>query len=161
MIKMVKLLNWEMKNDLLSSVYFVVMLSLYCMIGWFFGERQVDIIILGEMFLVNYAIAILQKMLVDDEKDYTPRGFIIRAVICSVIAVALVVAVSILCGWFDGLPTWTGMVIYSGVIASFATVWILLSLIKKYDTRRLNEQLSNFKENNILKGTDKSDGGNV
>lgn len=155
MKKMVKWLNWEMKNDLLSSAYFAVMLSLYCFIGWFFGERQVDIIILGEMFLVNYAIAILQKVLVDDEKDYTPRGFIVRAVSCSVIAVALVVAVSILCGWFDKMPDWAGMVIYSGVIASIVTVWIILSLGKKYDTVELNEQLSNFKENNIIKDAEK------
>jgi len=161
MKKLVKWLNWEMKNDLLSSAYFAVMLSLYCIIGWFFGERQIDIIILGEMYLVNYAIAVLQKVLVDDEKDFTPKGFIIRAVICSVIAVALVVFLSILGGWFVGMPNWTGMVIYLGVISSIVTVWICLSLGKKYDTRNLNEQLSNFKEKNIIKETDKANGGDI
>lgn len=148
MKKLIRYCNWELKNEFIACGYFSVMLLMYCIIDWIFGIKDVNIFIIFEMFLTNYVLSTLHKIILDTEKDYPSKSFILRAILLSVISVIVVIIVSVLCGWFDGMPRWTGLTIYSMLIISYLTVWIIINLGKKYDTNKLNEQLANFKKNN-------------
>lgn len=147
MKKLVMYFNWELKNELIASGYFAVMLIMYCIIKLIIGLKDVDIFVIFEMFLTNYALSILHKLFLDDEKEYSEKSFILRAAVLSIISVIVTAAASILGRWFNGMPSWTGITIYAMLILSYVTVWCIFKLGKKYDTKQLNEQLANFKKN--------------
>lgn len=145
MKKLIKWCNWELNNEFIACGYFAVMLSMYCIIELIFGEKDVNIFILLEMFLVNYLLATLQKLILDMDKDYSKKSFILRATLLSLTSIAVVVLVSRLGGWFNGMPLWAGPLVYAMLVLAFLTVWIIIDLGKKQDTKQLNEQLNNFK----------------
>jgi hypothetical protein len=146
MRKIIKWCSWEMKNEFMASGYFAAMLFMYCIIQWIYGEKQVDIVILIEMFAVNYVLSTLHKIFLDDEKDYSTNDFVIRATILSVVSLGAIIIASKIWGWFDGMPLWVGLSTYLILVISYIMVWILFKLRKKYDTEELNEQLSNYKK---------------
>ncbi len=145
MKKIIRWCYWELNNEFVASGYFVVMLSMYCITLLIFGEWKVDMLILLEMFLVNYLLATLQKLIFDYDREFSTRSTIYRAVWLSLLSVILILIVSTLGGWFKGMPFWVGALIYLMLLLSYATVWLIKFLNKKYDTRRLNEQLEQFK----------------
>jgi hypothetical protein len=147
MIKLIKWLYWELKNEFVACGYFTAMLLMYGIIKLIDGDRNIDILIIFEMFLVNYLLATLQKIFLDGEKDYTAKNYIVRGTALSIISLITVIAVSKIGGWFDGLPFWADITIYIMLILSYLTVWIILNLGRRYDTQKLNEQLANFKKN--------------
>lgn len=147
MIKIIKYFNWELKNEFIACAYFSVILLMYCIIELILGTKNVNILVIFEMFLTTYVLSTFQRFILDDEKEYSEKAFIIRATFFSVISVIVTVVASVLGGWFDGMPLWAAITIYVILIISFLTVWIILKLGKKYDTQRLNEQLNNYKKN--------------
>jgi len=148
MIKMIKYFNWELKNEFIAGAYFSVILLTYCIIKLILGIKNVDILVVFEMFLTTYILSILQRLILNEEKEYSEKAFIFRASFISVISVIVTVVASVLGEWFDGMPLWAAITIYAILIISFLTVWVILKLGKKYDTERLNEQLINYKKNN-------------
>jgi hypothetical protein len=146
MKKFIRYCSWELKNDYAASAYFTVMLLMYCIIDLICGVKNVDIIIIVEMFLTNYLLSTLNKIFLDEDKEYSAKSFVIRGAVISVISVIIVIAAGRLGGWFDGLPLWAGLTIYLMLILTYLTIWVILKLGKKYDTQKLNEQLANFKK---------------
>lgn len=145
MKKLINFLNWDMKNEFVASGYFAAMLFMYIILKFIFGERSIDAFVIAEMFLVNYLMAIINRFVLNDNRDYKPKEFIFRGLAINVMAVVLVVIISISCNWFEGMPIWSGIFLYSMIVIAYLTVWILMILQKKYDTDDLNAQLDNFK----------------
>lgn len=151
MKNIIKWCSWELKNEFYASGYFSTMLAWYCILKLINREYQVDIIILLQMFVVNYIISTLQRFVLDDRKEYTKKTYLLRGGILSVISLILVLIMSELGEWFEGLPSWSGIITYSLLITAYLTVWIVMKLEKKYDTQELNQQLATFKK---VKGED-------
>jgi|GEM_PF-3434485 hypothetical protein len=141
---------WELKNDFIASTYFAVIFLMYCITRLIIGTKNVDIFVVFEMYVTIYALSTLQKLILDDDKEYSEKAFILRATFISVISVIVIAAVSVLGGWFEGMPLWASITIYAMLILSYLTVWIILKLGKKYDTQKLNEQLAKYKGNSKI-----------
>lgn len=148
MKKIIRYCNWELKNDFVASTYFAIILLMYSIIRLILNIKNVDILVVFEMYITIYALSTLQKLILDDEKEYSEKTFILRAAFISITSVIVTVAVSVLGGWFKGMPLWAAITIYVMLIISYLTVWIILKLSKKYDTQKLNKQLANYKKNN-------------
>jgi Protein of unknown function (DUF3021). len=146
MKKIIRYCSWELKNDFASSTYFAIIILMYCITRFILGIKEVDIFVIFEMYITIYVLSTLQKLILDDEKEYDEKTFIGRAAFISIFSVIVIVAVSILGKWFEGMPLWTAITIYTMLIISYLTVWIILKLEKKYDTKKLNQQLANFKK---------------
>lgn len=151
MRKIIRWCNWELNNEFAACGYFVVMLSMYCIIKLIFGVYKVDILILSEMFVVNYLLATLQKLIFDYEREYSVKSILYRSFELCLLSVVILATVSILGGWFTGMPSWAGLLIYLMLLVSYATVWIIKALNRKYDTKKLNEQLKNFQNKSLNK----------
>jgi len=145
MNRLLKWCVWEMNNEFIACTYFTVMLLMYAIIDLVIGKNTITTAVIFEMYLVNYLLSIVQKVILDTQKDYSRRSFLLRAIIISLLSVILVVIVSTLGGWYKGMPLWAGILIIAMLLLSYLTVWIIISLSKKYDTKLLNDQLANFK----------------
>lgn len=146
MRRLVHFLNWDMKNEFLASGYFAAMLFMYIILKLILGEGDITVLVIIEMFLVNYLMSIVSRFVLDDRKDYRPAEFIVRGVAINLIAVTLVVVISVIGKWFDGMPLWSAILLYTMIVISYLTVWIIEILSKKYDTDDLNKQLNDFKK---------------
>ena len=138
---------WEMNNEFIACTYFTVMLIVYALIDLFFGKYDISIAIILEMYLMNYLLSVIQKLIVDTHRDYSKKNFLIRSVLFCILSITLVFIASGLGGWFHGMPLWTGILVIVMLLLSYLTVWIIVALGKKYDTQLLNDQLANFKRN--------------
>lgn len=145
MKRLIKWCNWELYNEFLACGYFTVMVFMYGIIVLILGKKEINVIILFEMYFINYALSTLQKILLDSQKEYSKRTFLTRATFLSILSAILVAIVSSIGGWFHGMPIWSGALIISMLLLSYITVWVILSLSKKYDSKQLNDQLANYK----------------
>jgi len=143
MKKLIKYCNWELKNDFVTGGYFSAMLITYCIIDLILGIKNVDILLIFEMFLINYLLSILHRFVLDDKKEYSSKNFLFRASGLCVVSVLAVAVSGNLGGWFDGMPLWAELSIYAVLVLSYLTVWTLLKLA--HDTEKLNDQLANYK----------------
>lgn len=146
MKKIIRYCSWELKNDFASSTYFTIIILMYCITRFILGIKEVDILVIFEMYITIYVLSTVQKLILDDEKEYSEKTFICKAVFISIFSVIVIVAASILGKWFEGMPLWTAITTYAMLIISYMTVWIILKLEKKYDTKKLNQQLANYKK---------------
>ncbi len=181
MKQLMKWCSWELKNEYAACTYFTVMIIVYCLIHLLCGTKNVDILVIFEMYLVNYVLSTIEKLFFNLDKDYYINSptkerrilsriskaaisqdlcpkctgirvnrFILRAVIMSILSLIIIIIVSSLGGWFDGMPEWSGITIYTMLILSYIMVWFIVSFTKKHDTKQLNNQLENFKRNNKI-----------
>lgn len=143
MKKLIRYCNWELKNEFVSSGYFSVMLLTYCIIDLILGINNVNILLIFEMFSINYLLSILHRFVLDDKKEYSPTSFLLRATGLCIGSVLAVVVVAEFGGWFVGMPIWADITIYAILVISYLTVWTILKLAQ--DTENLNDQLANYK----------------
>ncbi|HEX3021968.1 MAG TPA: hypothetical protein VHP81_06215 [Lachnospiraceae bacterium] len=151
----IKWFYWDIKNDFVASGYFAGMLFCYCLIEVFQGKWEVSIVILLEMFLTTYVLTIMQKLILDHEKEYSKQAFLVRGSIVSTVSIVTIFVVSRIFSWFEGMPYWAEIVIYIWLILCYLTAWFIVKLGKKYDTVELNEQLDTFKKRNIVERDNK------
>jgi hypothetical protein len=116
---------------------------MYCIIDLILGINTVNILLIFEMFSINYLLSILHRFVLDDKKEYSTTSFLLRAIGLCIGSVLAVVAVAKFCGWFVGMPIWADITIYAILVISYLTVWTILKLA--HDTENLNDQLANYK----------------
>lgn len=146
MKKIIKYFNWELKNEFLACGYFTVMILLYGILKWILGDINIKFYIIIEMFLANYIISVIQRIILNENKDYSEKDFHCRAVSLSTLSLLITILFGILGGWFHGMPNWSGPLVYAMQVISYLTVWYILKLAKHYDTEELNKQLESFKK---------------
>ncbi|MGB4660576.1 MAG: hypothetical protein WBI07_15480 [Mobilitalea sp.] len=143
MKKLIRYCNWELKNDFATGGYFSAMLIMYCIIDLILGIKNVDILLIFEMFIINYLLSIVHRFVLDDKKEYSTKNFLLRASGLCVGSVLAVAAIGKIGGWFEGMPLWAEISIYAVLVLSYLTVWTILKLA--HDTETLNDQLANYK----------------
>lgn len=138
--------NWELNNEFVASGYFCVMLGCYMITEFIYGKKQVDFMILLEMFLLNYVLSTIQKLILDVEKDYDNKTYYQRATGLCIGSFLCTVLVCHCFDWFKGRSIIAEVFMYGCMIVAYLFVWIISRCAKKYDTKQLNEQLERFKQ---------------
>lgn len=149
MKRFLKLYKWELNNELYASIYFAAMLSIYSLEVLLHGERSVDIIIMLEMIIVCYTIALIQKIMFTDHSNYVGKSLIVRTVVWLAISVILVIVPGVLLDWFSDLQAWAMGVFVATMTLCFAMIWIGIHIANKIDTKNLNNMLSNYQKKSI------------
>lgn len=122
------------------------MLSLYSIEILFKNERNVDIFIMLEMFIICYIIAIVQRVLFTEYGTYSKKSLIIRTILWFVSPILLVAISSIGLKWFISMQTWCMPIFIIFMATCFVTVWIGIHIVNKVDTKNLNIMLEQYKK---------------
>lgn len=146
MKRLLRFLDWELKNEFHTGGYFSVMLFCYAVVELCNGYQDLNIVVLTEMFLLNYLISIIQKLVLDEEKDYDPKTYKKRTTFLIVLSTVLIVISCHCFGWFQNRSIWAEIFLYLMMIAAYITVRVIERIAKKYDTKQLNDQLMQYKE---------------
>lgn len=148
MKQLITYLNWEMENEMRASGYFCVMLCCYGIVELVYGHHEMTFVTGVEMFLLCYVIATMQRLVLDEEKDYDKKSYYQRTIGLTMVSSVL----TILCchgfRWFEHRSFYAELFMYLCMICAYITVWILARLAKKYDTKQLNEQLIQYQKKN-------------
>ena len=83
--------QWELENEFHACGYFCVMVFCYALTEWIYGNRDVSIIYILEMYLLNYVISFVQKLLLDEEKDYSSEVFRRRSIGLAIFSAIVIV----------------------------------------------------------------------
>lgn len=142
----IKWCDWELKNEFMTSGYFCVMVFSYGIVELLYGRSQVNIWVLFEMFLLNYVISTVQKLVLSENKEYTTKEYYRKVIILIIASFVAIVFTCHFFGWFKGSSIYAELFMYITVICSYLYVWMWMRWMKKRDTKELNEQLDRFKE---------------
>jgi len=93
----------------------------------------------------------MQKLLFFKEKIYSRLEFTIRAALWSVVPVIATAMTGRLFSWYNGYPEWIEVVFLVLMLIYYVMVWVVLQVLYKDETNRLNEMLSEFKISKIMK----------
>jgi len=152
MKRLLRWAQWELENEFHTCGYFVVMLSCYGITEWIYGKREFQIIYALEMYLLNYLICFVQKLLLDEEKDYSKEVFHRRSIGLTIYSGAMVVVGCRGFGWFADRSIYAELFMYICMLSAYAFVWLMRVLVQKADTKQLNEQLAQYKEKEEIEG---------
>ena len=101
-----------------------------------------------EMFAVSIAAGFSQTWLLPPTVDFN-RGILFgRSALWLLLSTALCTAVSILGGWFRGLPAWCPWLLGAILLIGFACMLLGMKMEQEADTMRLNESLRQYQSKN-------------
>lgn len=146
MKQLIRWCDWELKNEFTASGYFCVMLFSYGMVELIYGKQEINVWVIVQMFLLNYVISTLHRIVFNQERDYDNKVYYKRAIALVVISSAAIVFVCHFFSWFEGCSIFAELFMYLCMIFSYFFVWLIARLMKTYDTKQLNEQLERFKK---------------
>lgn len=147
MKKIAKLYTWELNNELYASIYFSTMLGIYSIEVLLHGEKSVEILIMLEMMIVCYIIALLQRKVFSDGSSYSGKSQIIRTLLWYGFSISLVIVSCFVFNWFEHLQSWAMGVFIANMVLCFILLWIGINIVNKIDTKHLNDLLSRYQEN--------------
>lgn len=145
MKRLFRYFDWELKNEYRASGYFCVMLFCYGVVELIYGNQTLNILVMTEMFLLNYVIVVMQKLVLDEEKDYDIKTYKRRTLWLTVVSTILIMICCHGLGWFQGRSIWAEIFLYLTMIAAYITVRVIEGVAKHYDTQELNKQLEEYK----------------
>ena len=126
------------------GLYFAAIVFFVSLIRLCFGDWTLSILHLGEMLLVSFVVGFLQAILLPGSTDYSKGLFFGRSVIWLLISVTLAMGVSILGGWFVGLPGWCVLLMGGLMLVGFCAMLLGQRFEQDMDTLRLNDDLKRF-----------------
>ena len=135
---------WGMTAKLYMGIYFAAIVFVTGLITALYGGTSLRLVVLLEMFAVSIAAGFSQTWLLPPSVDFS-RGILFgRSVLWLLLATALCVVVSILGGWFQGLPTWCPWLLGVILLIGFGCMLLGMKMEQEADTLRLNESLRRY-----------------
>lgn len=142
-------LKWELKNEFKASGYFAAMLFCYGIVEWIYGEQQISMIVSVEMFLLNWLVSTIQKLVLDEDKEYDQKTYVKRATWLTIFSAILTVVCCHGFGWFEKRSIYAELFMYVCMVSAYILVWIFQRIAQNIDTKQLNEQLAKYKEKEL------------
>jgi len=110
------------------------------------GERNIDILIMLEMLLVSYVIAIAQAIIFLNDSNSSKKALIVRTMVWFGFTMLLIIVSSIMFHWFANLQTWAMGVFMAYIVLLLIALWIGIHIANNIDTKNLNNMLSHYQE---------------
>ncbi len=131
----------EIGIEFKSCLYFFAILFFYCMYRVINGCFEADMIHMGEMILICYAIGYIQVYVFWNFDETVKFG--VKECIGMLVCVCLYGGVSFFGKWFDGRFTPT-LIFAAYIILCYVCVIIIYRSKRKIDDKKLNEELRLF-----------------
>jgi len=149
--KLKRYMKSEVDVDFFACVHAISMVIIFGFELYLYGIKDIAFMIIFEMLILSYLIAWMQKLLFLKEKIYSNLEFTIRATLWSVVPVIATAMTGRLFNWYNGYPEWIEVVFLVLMLIYYVMVWVVLQVLYKDETNRLNQMLSEFKISKIMK----------
>ena len=144
MKKYLRFYRWGMRVKLHMAIYTAALLMLKCVVGLIQRERSVEMLVMLEMLLVSFAVAIAERLCFPLSKDLSAGGMKARTFIWAACAHAAFIGFSVGFGWFAGLPGWVYLLLILFLEFVLIAMWVGINLAEKLDTSELNSGLKDY-----------------
>ena len=133
---------WGMDTKRDMGVYFAALVFLCGLVAACFGQTSLRLIVLLEMLVVSFAIAVLQSFLLPESTDYTRGLFFGRSLIWAGGSALAIFAASLAGGWLAA-----GGLLPCALLGVFMFVGLFAMLVgerfkQEVETAELNEALA-------------------
>ena len=149
--KLKKYIKSEVDVEFFACVHAIAMVFMFGFELYVYGIKDIAFVIIFEMLILSYLISWMQKLLFFKEKIYSRLEFTIRATLWSVVPVIATAMTGRLFNWYNGYPEWIEVVFLVLMLIYYVMVWVVLQVLYKDETNRLNQMLSEFKISKIMK----------
>ena len=95
---------WGMNTKLYMGIYFAAIVFVCGLILALNGQTSLSLLVLLEMFILSFAVAILQSVLVPDTTDFSGGIFAARAMLWALASALMTFAASACLGWPQTWP---------------------------------------------------------
>lgn len=142
MIGFKKFYLWGMNTKLFMGIYFAAIVFVCGFILALTGQVTIRLIVLLEMFILSFGVAILQSVLVPDTTDFSGGIFAARAMLWALASALLTFAASACLGWLDPLGLIADVALGVLMLAGFLCMLVGQRFEQERDTERLNAALA-------------------
>ena len=133
---------WGMNTKLFMGIYFAAIVFVCGFILALTGQVTIRLIVLLEMFILSFGVAILQAVLVPDTTDFSGGIFAARAMLWALASALLTFAASACLGWLDPLGLIADVALGVLMLAGFLCMLVGQRFEQERDTERLNSALA-------------------
>ena len=133
---------WGMNTKLFMGIYFAAIVFVCGFILALTGQVTIRLIVLLEMFILSFGVAILQAVLVPDTTDFSGGIFAARAMLWALASALLTFAASACLGWLDPLGLIADVALGVLMLAGFLCMLVGQRFEQERDTERLNAALA-------------------
>lgn len=133
---------WGMNTKLYMGIYFAAIVFVCGLILALNGQTSLSLLVLLEMFILSFAVTILQSVLVPDTTDFSGGIFAARAMLWALASALMTFAASACLGWLDPLGLAADMALGALMLAGFLCMLIGQRFEQERDTERLNAALA-------------------
>lgn len=133
---------WGMNTKLFMGIYFAAIVFVCGFILALTGQVTIRLIVLLEMFILSFGVAILQAVLVPDTTDFSGGIFAARAMLWALASALLTFAASACLGWLDPPGLIADVALGVLMLAGFLCMLVGQRFEQERDTERLNAALA-------------------
>lgn len=139
-----KWIRAEMDMEFFACVHWVSLLWCYSMIRWLCGRDGVSFLLITEMGIVSYVMAIGQRLIFCNERIYKKTAPVVRNILWTLLPAVIMIAAQFLLGWFRDLPEMAWISFDIILVAFLAIVEVCIHKFYEEDTRILNDLLMQY-----------------
>lgn len=137
---------WGMTAKFYMGLYFAAIVFFAGIITALYGGESLRLLVLLEMFGVSIFCGFTQSWIVPACLDFSHGIFFGRSVVWLLLSTAVTISVSLLGGWFQGLPTWCPWLLGVFLLLGMSFMLLGLKFDQEADTVRLNQDLTHFQK---------------
>ncbi len=137
---------WGMNTKFFMGLYFAAMVFLVGILTAILGSSSINLMVLLQIFLVAFVIAVVQSLLLPDSVSFLHGIFISRSIIWLIFSGALTGVAAHLGSWFSNAPKWCPWLLAVFMIAGCIAMLVGIRFEQESDTIRLNKSLQSFQQ---------------
>lgn len=145
--KFKKYFTWEMAIEFYAAGYTLAILALYCIFAFINGQRSADILMMFQMLIVSYIIAVIQNIIFIGNKRFTKSQYSFRVALWHITSNTIGIIAAIIFKWFSAFSIWAIVLYIMFLISMFFVVWLFMGVNRDIDTESLNNLLIKYKSN--------------
>ena len=144
MNEFIRFYGWGVNMKFHMAIYTLALVSTDSLALWLMGARSVPILVLVEMALVSFGVAVLESWIFPRDRAFEGKTMVRRTALWALMCNMGFAGGAVVFGWFRGVPVWAGALLVLFLEWGLGAMWFGMHVALKKDTESLNQTLRDY-----------------
>lgn len=144
MNEFIRFYGWGVNMKFHMAIYTLALVATDGLVLWLMGERAIPILILLEMMLVSFGVAVLESWIFPRDRSFEGRTMVRRTALWALVCNLGFAGGAAVLGWFRGVPLWAAVLLVVFLEWGLSAMWFAMHVALKRDTEQLNRKLRDY-----------------
>lgn len=144
MNEFIRFYGWGVNMKFHMAIYTLALVATDGLVLWLMGERTVPILVLVEMMLVSFGVAVLESWIFPRDRAFEGRAMVRRTALWVLVCNLGFLGGAGAFGWFRGVPLWAAALLVLFLEWGLGAMWFAIHVALNKDTQNLNQKLQDY-----------------